>query len=126
MKLDLDAVIATKRYVKLNGRDVEIKDLTTEEYLRSQALGDDIIDVPEGGDLVKVMAEKLKQYVMLILDVTEEEAKAMEFRQFRALKEYMAKLDLIEQGFTEKEIEAMTKRAAKNQVEQALMNAGSQ
>lgn len=120
MKLDLDAVIAKKRTIKFMGRDVEIKELTTEEYLRSQAIVEDMGDIEEGTDLVKHMANKIKTYVMLILDVTEEEAEGMEYRQFRALKEYMARLDLLDQGFTEKEIEVMEKRAAKNQVERAL------
>lgn len=108
------------------GRDVEIKDLDVEDYLRSQALGEDVIEAKEGEDLIKAMANKMKEYVMLVLDVNEDEAEGMEYRQFRALKEYLAKLDLMDQGFTEKEIDNMAKRAAKNQVEQAMKNAGSQ
>ena len=118
--LDLDAVIATKRFVKLNGRDVEIRELTTEEYLMSQALGEDIVEVKEGEDIVKAMASKMAEYLMLVLDIDEDEARKLEYRQFRALKEHLARLDLMDQGFTEKEIVAMEKRLAKNRVEQAL------
>lgn len=126
MKLDLDAVIAKKRTIKFMDREVEIKDLTTEEYLRSQSIVEDLGDLEEGQDLVKHMADKIKAYVMMILDVTEEEADGMEYRQFRALKEYMARLDLLDQGFTEKEIEIMEKKAAKNQVERVLRDSLSQ
>lgn len=118
--LDLDAVIEKKRYVKLYGRDVEIKDLRTDQYLLSQALGEEIVDVKEGEDLITAMTNKMVEYVMLILDVTEEEARGLEYRQFRALKEHMARLDLMDQGFTEKEILAMEKRLAKNRVEQVI------
>ena len=118
--LDLDAVIAKKRFVKLNGRDVEIKELRTDQYLLSQALGEQITEVNEGEDIITAMTNKMVEYVMLILDVTEEEARGLEYRQFRALKEYMARLDLMDQGFTEKEIAALEKRLAKNRVEQVI------
>ena len=124
--LDLDVIIEKKRTIKFMGRDVEIKNLTTEEYLISQALGEELVEAKEGEDIIKAMSEQLTKYVMLILDVTEEEAKSMEYRQFRALKEYMAELDLLDQGFSEKEIAMMKKRAAKNMAEQAIQNAGSQ
>lgn len=120
MKLDLDAIIEKKRTIKFMGRDVELKDLRTEDYLRSQAIIEDMGDLEEGGDLVKHMADKIKTYVMMILDVTEEEADAMEYRQFRALKEYMARLDLLDQGFTEKEIDIMEKKSVKNRMERVL------
>ena len=118
--LDLDAVIAKKRFITLNGREVEIRELTTEEYLLSQALGEDIVDVKEGEDIVKAMANKMAEYLTLVIDIDEEEARALEYRQFRALKEYLARLDLMDQGFSEKEIVAMEKRLAKNRVEQAI------
>ena len=118
--LDLDAVIEKKRYVRLNGRDVEIKELRTDQYLLSQALGEEIVEVKEGEDLIKAMTDKMTEYVTLILDVTEEEARALEYRQFRALKEHMARLDLMDQGFSEKEVLAMEKRLAKNRIEQVI------
>jgi len=118
--LDLDVIIEKKRFIRLNGRDVALNELTTEEYLRSQALGEDIVDVPEGQDIVKAMADKMVEYLVLILDVDEEEARGLEYRQFRALKEHMARLDLMDQGFSEKEIAAMEKRMAKKRVEQAI------
>jgi hypothetical protein len=118
--LDLDAVIEKKRFIKLNGRDVALNELTTEEYLRSQALGEDIVEVPEGGDIVKAMADKMAEYLVLILDIDEDEARGLEYRQFRALKEHMARLDLMDQGFSEKEVIAMEKRLAKKRVEQAI------
>jgi len=124
--LDLDVIIEKKRTIKFMGRDVEIKNLTTEEYMLSQALGEELVEVKEGEDIIDAMSKQLVQYVMLILDVTEEEARDMEYRQFRALKEYMAELDLLDQGFSQKEIVAMKKRASKNLVEQAIQNAGSQ
>jgi hypothetical protein len=118
--LDLDAVIATKRYIKLNGRDVEIKELTTEEYLLSQKLSEDVVEAKEGEDLIKKMADSMVQYLVLVLDIDEEEARGLEYRQFRALKEHMARLDLMDQGFSEKEVLAMEKRMAKNRVEQVI------
>jgi len=124
--LDLDVIIEKKRTIRFMGRDVEIRNLTTEEYLISQSLGEEIVEVAEGQDVIKVMSDQLVKYVTLVLDVTEEEARAMEYRQFRALKEYMSELDLMDQGFTKKEIDAMKKKAAKNMAEQAIMNAGSQ
>jgi hypothetical protein len=126
MSLDLDAVIAKKRTVKLFGRDVEIKEMTTEEYLKSQELVSENFDVPEGADIVKLLAQRLEQYLMLVLDVNEEEAASLDYRQVRALREYLSELDLKDQGFTDKEIAMMAKRAQKNQMEQVMQIAGSQ
>ena len=126
MSFDLDAIIGKKRTIKFMGRDVEIKDLNTHDYLTSQALTESMEDIPEGVNIVDYMADRLVEYVMLILDVTEEEAKAMDYRQFRALKEYMSELDLLDQGFTQKEIDTMKARASKNRVEQVIKDAGLQ
>lgn len=126
MSLDLDAVIAKKRTVKLFGRDVEIKELNMEDYLRSQELVSDDFVVPEGVDIVKALADRLVEYLMLVLDITEDEARGIDYRQVRALREYLSELDLKDQGFTDKEIAMMAKKAQKNQMEQVMELAGSQ
>jgi hypothetical protein len=126
MSFDLDAIIGTKRTIKFLGKARDIKGLTTEEYLRSQAITEQIEDIPEGVDVIEHMTSKLVEYVTLILDVTEEEARQMDYRQFRALKEYMSELDLLDQGFTEAEIKRMKDKAAKNRVEQVIKDVGLQ
>ena len=125
MSFDLDAVVGKIRTIKYNGRDVEIKNLNMEKYLLSEfkannidTLASDTKLSPE--EIIAAMANQMKEYLMLILDVTEEEAEAMEYRQFRHLREYLSELDLLDQGFTPKEIERMKAVAAKNRVEQTL------
>jgi hypothetical protein len=126
MSFDLDAIISKKRIIKFMGREVELRNLNTRDYLKSQALTEQIEEVPEGVDIVEHMSSKLIEYLTLILDISEDEAAQMDYRQFRALKEYMAELDLLDQGFTEQEIKRMKEKATKNQVEQVLKAVGNQ
>lgn len=123
MSFDLDAIISKKRYVTFKGKDIEIKDLTTKEYLEAQAkLGELQDESAIEGKTVKELTERaadiMVEYLMMVLDITKTDAKSMEYRQFRAVKDFLEEIDLLDQGFTKEEINSMRMRAVKNRVEQ--------
>lgn len=125
MSFDLDAIVNKERTIRYNGRDVLIKNLGMEEYLLAEFEAGNIEEIASDveakpRDIIARMANQMKTYLLMVLDLTEEEAETMEYRQFRHLREHLAELDLQDQGFTPNEIQSMKKKAAKNRVEQAL------
>ena len=126
VNFDLDAIVEKKRYITFNGRDVEIKALTIEDYLMAEAELDSITEIgndPEVKtykDLMEKSVEHMVKYLLMVIDISEEEARAMNYKQFRELKNYFTRLDLLDQGFTEQEIKRMEKQQAKKMMEQML------
>ena len=126
VNFDLDVIVEKKRYIKFNGRDVEIKPLTVDEYLMAEAELDSIAEIGEDPniksykDVMKASADHMVNYLMMVLDLTEEEARAMDYRQFRELKAYFTRLDLKDQGLTDQEIARMEKQQLKNQMKQMM------
>ena len=125
MSFDLDAIIDKERTIRYNKRDVLIKNLKMEEYLLAEFEAGNVDEIAQDleakpKDIIKRMAEQMKRYVMIVLDVTEDEAEMMDYRQFRHLREHLSELDLLDQGFAPAQIEKMKKDAAKKRVEQAL------
>jgi hypothetical protein len=57
---------------------------------------------------------------MMVLDLTEEEAGAIDNRKFRAIREYLATLDMKDQGFSDQEIERLKRQNSKNRVDQMI------
>lgn len=126
MVFDLDAIVNKKRTIRYAGRDVEIKDLTLSEYLLADYEGNAVDDIKsEGREAIKELSAQMIKYLMMVLDISEEEAQQMDYRQFRHLREYLSELDLLDQGFTPKEVETMKKRAAKKQMEQMIAADGN-
>ena len=55
-----------------------------------------------------------------ILEITEEEASQITMKQFKALRTYMGRLELYDQGFNDREIDRIEKDAAKKQIADLL------
>ena len=122
MDFDLDAITGKKRYIKYLGRKVEIKDLTVKEYLNTEALLSnlDMSDSTDPAEYVENISTKIVQYTMSTMDISKNEAEKMTFKQFRALREYLSELELLEQGFSKKEAHKMLSDAAKKQINQTV------
>ena len=119
MDFDLDAITGKKRYIKYLGRKIEIKDLTVKEYLNAAALLEDMPSIESSNDYKKSIHEiqsKITEYITSVLDISQEEANKISFRQFRAIKDYLSILDLTDQGFSEKEAKNMIADAVKKRI----------
>ena len=55
---------------------------------------------------------------MMILDITEEDAANITMVQYKALRKFQARQDLYDQGFTDRDIDIMEKKALKKQMAQ--------
>jgi hypothetical protein len=117
--MDLDAVIEKPRTIKYNGRDVLIKGLNTEQYLEAQAKIGELMTLDgTEDDTNNIAATIMKEYLMMVIDITEDEAINMDNRQFRVLREYLDELDLLDQGFTPEYIKRLKEQQLKNRMEQ--------
>ena len=117
--LDLDILMGKQRTIKLLGREVEFKDITMEEHLEAEML----VKLLEGTPLldknsIKTVAKYKNEYLMKILDITKEEAGKVTLKQYHALRRFIDRQDMYDQGFTDKEIDMIEKKALKKQMAQ--------
>lgn len=121
MDLDLDIVNGKQATIKLFGRDIRFRDLLVQEYLEAEFLIQELDQVPMvDKESIEHGASIIHKYISIILEIDIEEAKQVSIAQFRALRTFMARKDMYDQGFSDKEIDALEKKALKKQAAQIL------
>lgn len=119
--LDLDIIQEDKKTVKLFSKEVAFKTLTVEEHLKNEAkvleLDNLSYDKPEE---VEKASELIKEYILGVLELSDEEASKISMKQFKKLREFIGRQELYDQGFTDKEIDKIEKEAAKKQIKNIL------
>lgn len=121
MDLDLDIVIGKQPTVKLFGKDVAFRDLTVEEFLKMEFLLQEIDAIPmTSPDELAEAVGKIHEYLHGVLDITKAEAKKVKIEQFRAFRQYLARKDLYDQGFSDEDIDRLESEALKKKAAQIL------
>lgn len=119
--LDLDIIQEDKKTVKLFNKEVAFKTLTVKEHLKNEAkvleLDNLSYDKPEE---VEKASELIKEYILGVLELSDEEAGKISMKQFKKLREFIGRQELYDQGFTDKEINKIEKEAAKKQIKNIL------
>lgn len=119
--LDLDIIQEDKKTVKLFSKEVAFKTLTVEEHLKNEAkvleLDNLSYDKPEE---VEKASKLIKEYILGVLELSDEEASKISMKQFKKLREFIGRQELYDQGFTDKEIDKIEKEAAKKQIKNIL------
>ena len=119
--LDLDIIQEDKKTVKLFSKEVAFKTLTVEEHLKNEAkvleLDNLSYDKPEE---VEKASKLIKEYILGVLELSDEEASKISMKQFKKLREFIGRQELYDQGFTDKEINKIEKEAAKKQIKNIL------
>lgn len=119
VELDLDIVSQRQKTVRLFGKEVAIKKLTVRENLTNEARLEELNDLKMANpDDVKRADQILVEYIMAILDLTEDEASQVSLEQFQKLREYLERQSMYDKGFNDREIDAMEKKALKKQIAQ--------
>lgn len=114
MDLDLDILNGQQHTVKIFGKDIKFRDLPVEEYLKAEFLiGQLDTLMMDSEENIEKSAAIIHEYLFRILELTRAEAKKITIKQFQALREFIAKKDLYDQGFNDKEIEALQREALK-------------
>lgn len=121
MDLDLDIINGKQPTVKVFDKDVAFRELTVEEYLQAEFLLQELDKIPmEDKEKISEAVGYIHEYMHRILDITKAEAKKITINQFRALRTYMSRKDMYDQGFSDAEIDRLEKKALKNQAAQIL------
>ena len=99
--LDLDILVGQQKTIKILGREVIFKDITMEEHLEAELLVQQLEALP----LITIEniqeASKLKnEYLTKIIDITEEEANKLTLQQYQAIRKFINRRDMYDQGFS--------------------------
>lgn len=119
--LDLDILNGKQPTIKLLGKEVAFRDLTVEEYLEAEFMLQELDAMPmDSKEAILEGAVKIQEYMFKILKITKAESKKITIAQFRALRTFMARKDLYDQGFTDADIDKLEQEALKKQAAQIL------
>jgi hypothetical protein len=117
--LDLDIVNNKMGSLKLNGEDRKFKEVTVKEHMANEMLLQDLDKIQldsqehldEAGDIIV-------KYITSVVDMSEDEAAQISIAQFNRLRQFMQRKDMYDQGFNDKEIDLLEKKALKKQMAQ--------
>lgn len=116
--LDLDLVNEKPQQIKLFGRQVDMKNVTIKEHLKNEHLVKEIDGMPfETEEDIENAADKIKDYLLRVLDITPEEAGLVSMEQYKKLRQFISRLELYEQGFNDREIATLEKKLVKENLE---------
>lgn len=119
--LDLDILNGKQPTVALFGKDIQFRDLTVEDYLKAEFMLQELDAMPMNSvEAIEEGAKKIQEYIFKLLDITKAESKKVTIAQFRALRTYMSRKDMYDQGFTDEDIDKLEKEALKKQAAQIL------
>jgi hypothetical protein len=117
--MDLDVVNENKRTVKLFNRKVEFRNLTMEEHLQCEYKAKLIDNMPLATKKdIKETTQMVQDYILGVLDVSEDEVKQISVEQYRKLRRIVQRLELYEQGFSDNEISKIERQAIKKNLAQ--------
>lgn len=121
VNLDLDVLGEEVRTIRLHGKDIKLKDLTVKEHLAAEKgiAQLDVLQLVTDEDLDEAQ-QIIVDYLERILDIDEDDAISLSLKQFKALRQYVGRLELYDQGFTDREIDKIEKDAAKKQIANLL------
>lgn len=121
MDLDLDIINGKQPTVKIFDKNVTFRNLTVEEYLQAEFLLQELDAIQMNNkENIEEAIGYIHEYMHRILDITKTEAKKITINQFRALRTYMSRKDMYDQGFSDAEIDKLERRALKKQAAQIL------
>lgn len=117
MDFDLDLIAGKKHTLKINGKVYEFKDLTVEDSMLAEFEAKEIDDYPlKSKEDIKKLKDKVANYVVLIIDIEQEEAEKVTLNGYKGIRKLLGRMDLYDQGFTDREIDKMEKEVVKGKL----------
>lgn len=117
--LDLDIITQKPQTVKIFGKEIPFKDINMERHLQNEQMLQELDSIPLiNNDAVTQAMDIIKDYLQNILEITPEEANEVTLDQFKALRKYLERKELYDQGFNDKEIDQLEKKAIKKKIAQ--------
>lgn len=118
VSLDLDIISKKSNTIKLGGKQHAIKNLTVAEHLNNEVLAGEIDAMPLNRETVEEASKKIVEYILNVFEISEEEAAKLSLEQYKAIRRFLQRKDLYDQGFNDKDIDLMEKKAIKKQMAQ--------
>jgi hypothetical protein len=119
MDLDLDIVNKKVDTIKLGGEEYKFKDIPMEEHFYNEFLLQELDKILlNSKQNVKKAAKIMVEYIMGIMDVPEEVAAKVSMSQLRMIRKHLERKEMYDQGFNDKEIDEIEKKALKKQLAQ--------
>lgn len=121
MDLDLDIINKKVDTVKINGQVYEFKDITIAEHFTNEFLIQELDGIILNSKKNVDKASKIMiEYLMGILDIDVEVAKQVSMKQLKLIRQHLERKDMYDQGFNDKEIDEIEKKALKKQLAQIM------
>lgn len=119
--LDLDILNEKQLTIKLFGRDVAFRNLTVEEHLMNEFIIQELDAMPMSNkESIIEGAKMIQEYMFKTLEITKAESKKITVDQFAAFRQFMARKDMYDQGFSDEDIDRLEREALKKKAAQIL------
>lgn len=119
--LDLDIVKGKQPEFKLNGEEIRLRNITIAEHFNNEFLLQELDRTPLNTKKNVEKASKIMvEYLVGILDISEEVASDISMDQLKMIRKYMDRKDMYDQGFNDKDIDELEKKALKKQMAQLI------
>lgn len=119
MDIDLDIVNNKVDTIKFNGQEYKFKDTTIAEHFYNEFILQELDKILLNSKANVNKASKIMiEYLMGILDIDEEVASKISMKQLKKIRQHLERKDMYDQGFNDKEIDELEKKALKKQLVQ--------
>ena len=113
MDIDLDTLNKADT-ITLFGEKYEFNDLKVKEHFYNEFLLQELNKLPlDDKKNVEKANNIITEYLTRLLDIPKETAEKVTIKQFRYLQQKLERKDLYDQGFSDKEIDMIEKKAIK-------------
>ena len=117
--LDLDIITQKQKTIKLFDKEVKLRNVTVEEHLNNEYLVQDLNGLLlTDKKNVKKAARMIQEYMIRILEIDDKTAAKVSIDQYRKIRQFLERKDMYDQGFNDREIDMLEKKALKNQTAQ--------
>jgi hypothetical protein len=90
-----------------------------EEYLEAELMVGQLESIQlKDVESIKLAGELKNEYLMKVLDITLATSKKVTLKQYQAVRKFLGRQEMYDQGFTDKEIDMIEKKALKKQMAQ--------
>jgi hypothetical protein len=116
--LDLDLIMDKRSTITLFGKKIPLKTVSMREHLQNEAMIQDLNTIPLTE--YEKASKLIVKYLMKIMEITKEDATKVSNEQFNAIRDFMKRKEMLDQGFSNAEIDKMEKDVIKKELAKTI------
>jgi hypothetical protein len=118
--IDLEIIHGKQRKIKLNGKRYKFRRLTVQEHLEAEFDAQELekFNIKTREDIPK-LTKMIMKYITQMFEIPEKDAEKVSFREYQRLRLILSRVDMYDQGFNDKEIDQLEKKAIFRSVKEA-------